>query len=389
MRRHAKIILAVVLLVLVSACFGRQRESEREVVGKPAKLGDWREVGEMEIRRGDHSAVLLRSGEVLVIGGRTVEGRADRWENSCELYDPKIERWRMTRPLCNKYGNSTAFVLNNGKVLVIGRGDYPYDQCELYDPSTQEWSSTGSLIDRRDRIHATLLSDGQVLVAGGDCRDKPLASCERYDPRTGNWYPSAPLPKPSIWHRLILLHTGRVLAITVEDERNPCLLYDPAADRWVSTATPLQNHGYFFFAIGLPDGRVLLVGGTVITVTSGGKCATINSMPVLACELYDLATEQWSPAATLPEPRDCIVTTATALSSGDVFIVGGRRPQANAVLYDVDTDAWLPGPTPAIPRFNQAATLLANGDLLISGGKGRASGGGSYLRQCEILRMRR
>jgi len=355
--------------------------------------GRWRDVGEMEVRRREHSAVLLKDGKVLVIGGMTVEGLNHRYENSCELYDPNTERWRMTRPLRNKYGNSTAFLLKDGKVLVIGRGDYPYDQCELYDPSTETWSSTGALITPRDDIYATLLSDGQVLVAGGDCRNKPLASCERYDPRTGNWSPAASLSTPRILHKLVPLQNGKVLAIGgVTDLKSceltglkSCELYDPEVDKWFPTAPLSADHGKHFFAIGLPNGKVLVAGGTICTFTSTIRCVTANCTPVPECELYNPTTEQWSPAATLPEPRSSLGATATILPTGNVLIIGGRLPKINAVLYDVHADKWLPAPMPIIPRFNHAATLCPNGDLLISGGAGK---GRNYMHRCEILQLK-
>ncbi|MHC4460136.1 MAG: Kelch repeat-containing protein [Planctomycetota bacterium] len=374
-----------VAALVASACPGSNTEIKPMSSEEPGDWGRWREVGKMEVRRRKHSAVLLKDGKVLVIGGMTLEGLSHRYENSCELYDPKTERWQMTRSLRNKYGNSKAFLLKDGKVLVIGRGDYPYDQCELYDPTTETWSSTGALIAPRDSIYATLPSDGQVLVAGGDCRDKPLASCERYDPRTGNWSPAASLSTPRAWHGLVPLRNGKVLAIAGAKDRKSCELYDPEVDKWVPTAPLSADHGNFFFAIGLPNGKVLVAGGTISTFTSTVRCVTVSTTPVLECELYNPTTEQWSPAATLPEPRDSLGATATVLPTGNVLIIGGRRPGINAVLYDVHADKWLPARMPIIPRVNHAATLCPNGDLLISGGAGK---GRSYMNRCEILQLK-
>ncbi len=348
---------------------------------EPGNWGRWREVGEMEVRRQQHSAVLLKNGKVLAIGGMTVEGNTHRYENSCELYEPKTERWRMTHSLRNKYGSSTAFLLKNGKVLVIGRGDYPYDECELYDPSTEKWSSTGSLIGSRDDIYATLLSDGQVLVAGGNCNHKPLASCERYDPRTGNWSPAASLSTPRAWHGLVPLRNGKVLAIAGAKDRKSCELYDPEADKWVPTAPLSADHGYRFLAIGLPNGNILVAGGTILASDHH-----LSSTPVLKCELYNPATEQWSPAATLLEPRGSLGATATVLPTGNVLIIGGRYPKMNAVLYHAHADNWRQAPMPIIHRCNHATVLLSNGNLMICGGRG--IGGAAkdpYLTNSEIL----
>jgi hypothetical protein len=288
----------------------------------------------------------------------------------------------MTSFLLNKYGNSTAFRLKNGKVLVIGRGEYPYDQCELYDPSTGTWSSTGSLIGSRDRIYATLLSNGQVLVAGGDCRDKPLASCERYDPRTENWSPAAPLSTPRAWHRLVSLQNGKVLAIAGAKDSKSWELYDPEADKWAATASLATDHGIFFFVIGLPNGKVLVAGGTIVTLDHD----VISSTPVLQCEVYDPTNEHWEEAAPLPRTLDSNGATATVLANGSVLLLWDRSHRNDALLYNVATDEWREVSGPNTPRHAHTAVLLSNGDLMICGGRGSTMQD-SYLTSSEIFSL--
>ena len=62
----------------------------------------------------------------------------------------------------------TATLLPSGKVLVVG-GLNPTSltSAELYDPATGMWTSTGSMANERDLHRATLLASGKVLVAGG------------------------------------------------------------------------------------------------------------------------------------------------------------------------------------------------------------------------------
>jgi hypothetical protein len=70
----------------------------------------------------------------------------------------------------------TASLLPTGQVLVVGGGSN-LASAELYDPGTGNWKSAGSL--RLGRIYhtATILSNGQVLVAGG-VNQSYLASAE-------------------------------------------------------------------------------------------------------------------------------------------------------------------------------------------------------------------
>jgi hypothetical protein len=68
---------------------------------------------------------------------------------------------------------------------------------------------------RRARHKALLLHDGRVLVAGGGT-DPPtannvLASVELFDPATGAWTPAAPMTDARYDFDMVLLPDGRVL----------------------------------------------------------------------------------------------------------------------------------------------------------------------------------
>ena len=62
----------------------------------------------------------------------------------------------------------TATLLPSGRVLVIGGDGDANDSMELYDPTTNTWSTAGKLEHGRSYHTAILLQSGKVLVAGGD-----------------------------------------------------------------------------------------------------------------------------------------------------------------------------------------------------------------------------
>src|SRR5262249_32868173 len=133
----------------------------------------WSATGTMSISREDHATVLLANGQVLAMGGTTVDFNGVTVA-SAELYDPTAGTWTTTGSMLQGRERFTATLLQNGKVLVAG-GDY-YDgvnagalsESELYDPTLGIWSATTSMSTPRFGAKAVLLRNGKVLEAGGD-----------------------------------------------------------------------------------------------------------------------------------------------------------------------------------------------------------------------------
>src|SRR4029450_2617875 len=116
-------------------------------------------------------ATLLPDGKVLIVGGNDGNG-GEFVLRSAELYDPKNERWSVTGSLNTPRQGHTATLLKTGKVLVVGGGisldwfypDTPLDTVELYDPESGTSSFTGNLNTAVTSHTATLLQNGKVLV---------------------------------------------------------------------------------------------------------------------------------------------------------------------------------------------------------------------------------
>jgi hypothetical protein len=181
----------------------------------------------------------------------------------------------------------TATLLPNGKVLVTGgfsgldaqSSGTALSTAELYDPATGAFTPTGSMATARGGQTATLLSNGKVLVAGGLINLSSAAVCvassaELYDPATGTFAP-----------------TG-----------------DMEAAREEHTATQL------------PDGKVLLIGGSNSSDASGSYgCQYCRAQD--SAEFYDPATGSFSFADSMSTTRSG--HTATLLSDGRVLVAGG------------------------------------------------------------------
>jgi hypothetical protein len=130
----------------------------------------------------------------------------------------------------------------------------------------------------------------------------------------------------------------------------------------------------------LPDGdppyraRVLLIGG------AGVSCpvpAGIDTPATATCELLDVGAAPlgWQPAAALPQPR--VMPDAVLLPDGTVLVVNGSstgvadngvNPVLGADLYDPATDTWTPLAAMRVPRlYHSTALLLPDGRVLTAG----------------------
>jgi hypothetical protein len=111
----------------------------------------------------------------------------------------------------------------------------------------------------------------------------------------------------------------------------------------------------------LPDGKVLIVGGWI------GHGETDSA------ELYDPATGKFSPLAKMTSKRGD--PAATLLTNGDVLITGGggvnygSRGIASAEIFQSTTGVFEPLGSMHSARIEQTTTVLRDGRVLIAGGR--------------------
>jgi hypothetical protein len=109
---------------------------------------------------------------------------------------------------------------------------------------------------------------------------------------------------------------------------------------------------------------------------------------VSSADLYDPATNSWSPAGDLG--MVWFSQTATLLPTGKVLITGGStfdpqtvltgRVLSSSALYDPGTNSWSPTEPLGAARSGHTATLLPSGKVLVGGGDAN----GSYLSSMEL-----
>ncbi|MFP2932250.1 Kelch repeat-containing protein [Pyxidicoccus sp. 3LG] len=326
------------------------------VAVSPAALATpgWAATGSMVQRRYIHTATLLPTGQVLVVGGR-----GNEWLSSAELFDPSTGTWATTGALAQTREGHTATLLNSGKVLVVGGIHYgdPRTYAQLYDPATGEWTAAGQLGEARKFHTATLLRSGKVLVVAGRGESEDLASAELYDPATNTWAPTGALEVASSEHAAVLLTDGRGAG---GGGAFGATLYDPGhRAAWDDRGTMIPRPEPYASppVTLLPSGKVLVAGGDYIDTLA-------------SAELYDPELDRWSSTGSLAVARDG--HTATLLPSGKVLVTGGWDDNggslASAELYDPATGTWSPTTGLTVERARHTATLLPSGRVLVVGG---------------------
>ena len=231
--------------------------------------GQWTKTGAMLLARlVGHTATLLPTGKVLVVGGRGGGDNFGHPSANAELYDPATGEWHPTGALSTERTYHTATLLASGQVLVLGGldGNAIYSaSAELYDPSTGTWTPVAPMLAARLNHTATRLRSDAVLVAGGFVPSSVVTmEAEIYDPAAGTWRRTGSLFAPHGAHTATLLPSGKVLIVDgvgVNAVLPNTELFDPESVTWSDagcTVIPRVGHT----ATLLPSGAVLVAGGS-------------------------------------------------------------------------------------------------------------------------------
>lgn len=303
--------------------------------------GHWSRVTDMLQPRAYATAVTLNDGSVLVAGG----SRNGQPLDTAERYIPDSGTWVAAGRLNLPRTQGELTLLADGRALATGGGIEggptwsSTASAEIFNPKTSQWSLVPPMAVARVRHTAVLLPDGEVLVAGGATTfhlDAGIvtASAELFNPRTNSWRAAASMPEPRYVHRSVLLHDGRVLLAggwyamsNADPSHETAVIYDPATDKWSATGSMTTARAEFGLAM-LPDGRVLVAGGTdksySLTVTA---------------ELFDPVTGSWTPTGNLKVAT--MWSAIQTLADGRVLISGGGL-DASAIKVTAACEIYSP-----------------------------------------------
>lgn len=323
--------------------------------------------GALAFERAQHTTSLLPDGRLLVAGGRgrRVGSTTAQLQNlsSAEIYDPSGQQTTLlAASMRSARRGHTAVPLpgGGGRILLLGgfdAGNQPTDTIEIYDPGTGSFLDAGRMASRRTLHTAVLLADGLVFIYGGIGGPAgsltPLASGELYDPATGR---SSALPTPTgltprLGHTATLLQGGQDILLTggvdslLSARRSlaTALLYHHVTRTLEVLPQTLRTARQWHTASLLPSGLVLI---------TGGAAAFQDQAALASTELFDPVTREFRSAGQLAVARQR--HAATRLASGQILLTGGHgtSPTTAVELYT---------PLSIIVRIHPRGMQLATG----------------------------
>jgi len=232
-----------------------------------------------------------------------------------------------------------------------------WSSTEVYDPMTDLFSPGPTMNAPRSMHSMTELPDGRWLLVGGvNATNDPQASCEVYDPALDTFVPVASLGTPRMGHTATLLANGKVLVTggiqampvtptqlePIHQTVNTTEIYDPATDVWTpgpNLLTPRAGHA----ALVRPDGKVLLAGGI-----SWDNNIILGWVPAVrrSCDLYDPAANTVAAAPQMANARSLI----------DPVDLGNDRWLFAGGIAGITIIPWNPGNPTATAEIYNAAT---------------------------------
>jgi hypothetical protein len=268
----------------------------------------WTRVGTMERGRWYPTCASLRGSRVLIVSGTDFpSGETAPVNNTMQMLHPEglgpeapiplpfSRHFSPERPEIDTY--PFVLALPTGKVLVHSR-----IATRFYDPGTNAWDST----DLRTNYQFTRTYPGQ-----GCATLLSLLPEDNYRARVLLVGGAGDDPD-RLWYGVPATATAELLDL---GEPQPA---------WRSTAS-MAFPRVMCDAVLLPDGKVLVVGG------SSRGARLMGAHPVLEAELFDPATETWKTLCPIQVPR-LYHATAMLCPDGRVFI-GGKDGLYNPFPY--------------------------------------------------------
>jgi galactose oxidase-like protein/glyoxal oxidase-like protein len=318
-----------------------------------------------------HSA-LLRDGRILMSDGQFNGSTAIVW-------DP-IGNTTISAPVPANIFCGAMEQMGDGRILVAGGHVAAHTGLavsNVFNPSNNSWTVLPNMAQGRWYPTLTILPDGRLIVTSGEtnCNGCFVQIQEAYDPSKNKWSqlysPTLSFPPFTFpyYPHVYVLPDGRILVAATDEDPIVSQVLDLKAGTWTAVGGSVPVDGGSS-AMYLPN-KILKVGTSIDPDT-----ATRPSVPTAYVLDMTQPSPLWRQVASMAFPRT--YHTATLLPDGNVLVTGGGTTTgaldvSNAVfaaeLWSPTAETWTTLGTMNAPRlYHSEALLLPDARVLVCGG---------------------
>ncbi len=302
---------------------------------------------------------MLADGRLLVAGGHigNMTGLKD-----ANVFDYRTNTWTRVADMAFGRWYPTVTELPDGRAVVLGGSDSMAAQVkipELWNGTT--WTQlTGAVLQVPYYPWMFVAPDGRLFMAGGNRGTRFLNVAG-----TGSWSAIVQFNYGSnrLYGSAVMYEPGKILIVGGGDPPTSTAEVrdlNAAGSTWRYTGAMTYARRQMN-AVLLADGKVLAVGGT------GSKGFNTAKKKVLASEMWNPATEQWTTMASLTYAR-LYHSTAILLPDGRVMSAGSGHPAATGEVDRLSFEVFSPpylfnsdGSLATRPTITGAPTSLGYG----------------------------
>jgi len=367
-RSSRRVVLLLVVLALVAAGLTPSRAD-----AQPNVTGQWSLLSQTMPINPIHVA-LLRTGRVLIVAGSENDPTVSTYRAA--VWDPAAGTFSVQTIPWDLFCNAMSF-LPDGRVLTTG-GNLHYNPftgirtTTIFDPLTEQFTQAQDMARGRWYPSNIGLADGSTMTFSGWLDTGGTNNAVEIYQLTTGWSPEALAPfTPPLYPWLHLLPNGRVFESGAQASSH---IFDPSSMTWTTNvATTLygqdRNYGSSVLLALTPSDnyrpRIMIMGG----FPGGGAGATDTA------EIIDLsaATPAWQALPSMSAPR--VQMNAVLLPNGKVLALGGSASNETdstaslgADLFDPATQTWSPAGTMFKSRmYHSVALLMPDATVWVAG----------------------
>lgn len=353
---HRHSIFALTVAALIALCLRATPGAAQQDI-----VGQWSRVSDLPYFP-VHVHMLPTEKVMIWPGDGGVSGNDPRsWTPATESVSP------LSKPGYDLFCSGHSF-LADGTLFVAGghiQNSVGLARASTYNPFTNTWSNLPNMNAGRWYPTTTVLANGDVLVVSGEIDGTVGVNTvpQVFQVSTQTWRNLTALGQ-DLYPMMLLAPNGKVFNAGPTTVTR--YLDTSGNGTWTVVANRVGGYRDYGSAVMYAPGKVLVMGG--------------GDPPNNTAEVIDLnqAVPSWRRVGDMQFPRRQI--NAVLLPDGKVLITGGTSgsgfnnsgaPVYAAELWDPATETWSLMASASIPRLYHSATLLLpNGQVLSTGGNG-------------------